>query len=170
MATSIFQASTWLDKRYTALDVAIFVIVVAIFVSILARIFANDYLGKFNCYTYFGYSFVGGQRVAGLAVRKRDMERAGVSIKGVEELPAILGVQNPWIFHVLGDPPRDAAGNTTDWTAFAQLDLAKKNPADRMLLNEAPLNLNATQLNYVLGDWHISRSDSTGRELVPDDW
>jgi hypothetical protein len=105
--------------------------------------------------------------VAGLAVRKCDMERAGVSIQGVEERARTMGVQNPWIFHVLGDPPRGAAGNTTERTAFARLHLGKQNPAHRMLRNEAPLYFNAKQLNYVLGDWHLSRSDSTGRELVP---
>lgn len=116
--------------------------------------------------TYLGHSFVNGQLVAGLAVRKRDMERAGVSLQGAEGLPTVLGVQNPWIFRVLGDPvPRDDAG-TTDWTAFAQLHLAEKDPADRMLLNEVPLKLHATQLNHVLSDWHLSRSDSTGRELI----
>jgi hypothetical protein len=164
----------WLDNRYTALDIAIAVIIVIIvvilFVRIQRRYDEGAYITARNgaCHTYLGYSVVGGQLVAGLAVRKRDMERAGVSIQGVEELPALLGVQNPWIFHVLGDPPRDDAGTTTDWTAFAQLHLAKKNPAHRMLLNEAPLGLYATQLNHVLSDWHLSRSDSTGRELVPD--
>lgn len=116
--------------------------------------------------TYLGYSFVNGQQVAGLAVRKRDMERAGVSLEGAQGLPAVLGVENPWIFRVLGDPVTDGSGSSIDWTAFAKLHLAEKDPADRMLLNEVPLRLHATQLNHVLSDWHISRSDSTGRELV----
>ena len=106
--------------------------------------------------TYLGYSFVSGQLVAGLAVRKRDMERAGVSLRGAEGLPAVLGVQNPWIFRVLGDPVRDDAGNTTDWTAFAQLDLAETDPAERMLHAEVPLKLHATQLNHILSDWPVS--------------
>jgi hypothetical protein len=73
----------WLDKRYTALDIArsiaviIVIIVVILFVMIQRRY--GDNSG--GCHTYLGYSVVGGQRVAGLAVRKRDMERAGVSIQ-----------------------------------------------------------------------------------------
>jgi hypothetical protein len=105
---------------------------------------------------YWGYTLIGGKRVAGLAVRVRDLHQARVI------LPAAVRATPPgtWYFRILGDPAKTYNGGTVDYMVFDELGLSNEDVGDRNIRNEVPVSMTPKHLNDLLSDWWISHSDS----------
>jgi hypothetical protein len=105
---------------------------------------------------HWGYTLIGGKRVAGLAVRVRDLHQAGVI------LPAAVRAMPPgtWFFRILGDPAKNYNGGTVDYMVFDKLGLANEDVRKRNIRNDVRVSMTPKQLNHLHDDWWISHSDS----------